>query len=272
MTAPLSLRRRGRLAVVLACTVALAGGALAWGYFKSSGLGTASASVGTLGAPTSVRGTPSGSNVAVSWAGVTDPGPGTFGYYVSRTPVPSGSSTDVCGSSPTSLLPAAQTSCTDAAVPNGTFTYTVTSVYNSFSGNGHSGQVVVAVQPTASAPGVSAVTTSGTSLTWVNGENVTLTDSASGNGGTLASVAYYFCTTAAAPCTSANWTQIGSSTSSGSWSLVWSAANLPADGTYDVVAIATTTSSLTSSTSTATEIGVDTTPPTVSTPSVNGFS
>ena len=47
--------------------------------------------------------------------------------------------------------------------------------------------------------------------------------------------------------------------------------SLPADGTYEVVAVAT--DNLTnSSTSASTLLTVDSTPPTVSMPSVNGFS
>ena len=262
--------RRGRLVAVAVGVASLLCGVAAWAYFTSTGVGSGAASVGALAAPTNVNGNPNGSTVAVSWTGVTDPGTGTFGYYVTRTPYPSGMSTNVCGS-PTALLPASPTSCSDSAVPNGTYTYTVTAVYNSFSTGGQSGQVVVAVKPSAGAPGVSAATTFGSSPIWVSGENVTLTDTPSANGGVLTSVAYHYCATASAPCTSSNWTAIGSSTSGGTWPVVWPAGSLPADGTYDVVATAST-SSLTSDVSPATEVGVDTTPPNISTPNVNGFS
>jgi hypothetical protein len=157
-------------------------------------------------------------------------------------------------------------------VPNGTYTYTVTAVYNSFSSSGSSGQVTVAVAPTASAPGVSATTTYDSNPIWVNEENVTLTDSPSSNGGSVTSVSYYYCLTSAAPCTSSNWTSIGTTTSGGSWSVTWASASLPADGTYDLVATATDSTPLNSPVSSATEVAIDTTPPTVSTPSVNGFS
>ena len=260
----------GRLTTILAIVGVVAVGGAAWAYFTSTGVGSGAASVGALAAPTNVNGNPSGSTVAVSWTGVTDPGTGVFGYYVTRTPYPSGTSTNVCGS-PTPLLPASPTSCSDSAVPNGTYSYTVTAVYNSFSSSGQSGQVVVAVKPSAGAPGVNAATTFGSSPIWVSGENVTLTDMPSANGGVLTSVAYYYCATASAPCTSLNWTPIGSSASGGTWSVVWPAGSLPADGTYDVVATAST-SSLTSDVSAATEVGVDTTPPNISTPNVNGFA
>ena len=106
----------------------------------------------------------------------------------------------------------------------------------------------------------------------MNSENVTLGDTPSTNGGpAVASVTYYYCLTSH-PCTSSNWTSIGTSSGGGTWSVIWTNTNLPADGTYDVVAAATNASSMASATSSATEVGIDTTPPTVSTPSVNGFS
>ena len=241
-------------------TLAIVGSA--WAYFSSPGSGTASASVGTLPAPTHVTGAPSGTIVAVSWTGVSDPGSGSFGYVVTRMPYPSGTTVDACGSSPTSLLPATVTSCSDTSVPNGTYIYTVTAVYNSFSAGESSSQVNVAVAPTASAPVVSATTTFGSSPIWLNKENITLTDDALTNGGpSVASVSYYYCPQSVAPCTSSNWTPIGTSSSTGTWPFTLASAMLPADGTYDVVATATNTTSLTSPVSSATEVGVDTTAP-----------
>jgi len=133
--------------------------------------------------------------------------------------------------------------------------------------------------PVASAPGASATTSYGTNPPiWFNKEDVTLTDSPSVNGGTsVASVTYYYCLTSNSSCTNtstANWTSIGTSMASGSnWTLTWASTSLPADGTYYLMATATNSSSITSGPSaSSTEIGIDTTPPTVSTPSVNGYS
>jgi hypothetical protein len=150
----------------------------------------------------------------------------------------------------------------------------VTAVYNSFSAaSTPSAPVTVAnIAPSASAPGISATVLYGTNPYWVNDENVNLADTPSTNGGSpITSVAYYDCSTSVAPCTSANWTPIGSTSAGGSWSVTWASASLPADGTYDVVAVATDASSLTSATSSATEVGIDTTAPTNLTPSVNGY-
>ena len=122
------------------------------------------------------------------------------------------------------------------------------------------------------APPVASGTTHSTdsnSVYWVNGETVTLTDVVSYSGaGTVSSVAYYYCAT---PSCGSNGTFIGDG-SAGLWSYSWTAANLPsADGTYYIVAVATDSLSDVGTSSTA-KLGVDRTPPTVSTPSVNGFS
>lgn len=132
--------------------------------------------------------------------------------------------------------------------------------------------------PTAGAPAASATTSYSTAPMWFDKENVTLTDTPSANGGTsVASVTYYYCLTSNALCTNsstANWTSIGTSTASGSsWTLTWASTALPADAKYYLMATATNSSSITGGpSSTSTEIGIDTTPPSVSTPSVNGVS
>jgi hypothetical protein len=265
-----------RVLGILAVVGILAVGGAAFAYFTSTGSGTGAAAVGSLGSPALVTGSPSGSTVAVSWSAVNDPGSGNFGYYVSRTPYPSGAAVDVCSSSPTALL--SRTSCNDTSVPSGNYTYTVTVVYNAWTNSASSAEVtVVSTPPSASPPGVSAIVNYGTNPYWVNKENVTLTDTPSTNGGsTIASVTYYYCLTSQSLCTNsstANWTAIGSSVTAGTWTLTWASTSLPADGTYYLMATATNSSSITSTpSSSSTEIGIDTTPPTVSTPSVNGFS
>lgn len=270
-----SMSTRRRLVAVLAVVGILAVGGAAWAYFTSSGSGTGAGATGSLGSPAPVTGSPSGSTVAVSWATVTDPGSGNFGYYVTRAPYPSGATVPVCSSSATSLL--SGTTCNDTSVPSGNYTYTVTVVYNSWTHSAASGEVTVAnIAPSASAPGVSATTHYGTNPYWVNSENVTLMDSPNTNGGSaIAKVTYYYCLTSQGSCTNAstaNWTQIASSTTTGTWTYTWTSASLPADGTYYLMATATNADPQTSVPSSSTEVGVDTTPPSVSTPSVNGFS
>jgi hypothetical protein len=265
-----NISRRAKLLIGASAALVIGlTGALAFAYFTSTGRGSGAATVSSLGSPALVTGSPSGSTVAVSWAAVTDLGSGTFGYYVTRTPYPSGSPVAVCSSSPTSLL--SGTSCNDTSVPSGNYTYSVTVVYNSWSNSASSGEVTVAnIAPAASAPSVSATTNYGTNPYWVNEENVTLTDTPTTNGGSaIASVSYYYCKVTAAPCNSGNWLPIGSTSGGGTWSVVWALTSPPSDGTYDVVAIATNTAALNSAVSTATEIGVDTTGPVVSAPSIS---
>lgn len=271
------MRRSSLVGLTIAVLVALGIATVAWAYFMSTGSGTGAAATATLNLPTSVNAGPaSGTTVPVSWTASATGGGAAApqGYYVTRTPSPSGASVAACGSSPSALLPPTPTSCSNTSVPSGAYTYTVTAVYNSFSATSNpSAPVTVAnISPSASAPGVSAPVNYGTSPYWVNGENMTLADMPSTNGGSpITSVAYYYCSTSVAPCTSGNWVPIGSTSAGGGWTVTWASASLPTDGTYDVVAVATDASSLTSATSSATKVGIDTTAPTNLTPSVNGY-
>jgi hypothetical protein len=248
-------------------------GTAAWAFFTSRGSGTASASVGTIYQPTGVTvpSTSNGTAISVSWTAPTEPAGVTLdGYYVQRlvgsTPSPA------CGSSPTSLI--SGTSCSDTGVSSGSYTYEVTAVFRSWTAtSAPSNSVVVdSTTPTASAPGVAATVTYGTNPKWTDGQDVTLTDAPTDVGGTgVSSVAYYYCPSSAGSCTSSTpWISIGSSSSSGtSWSVSWTVPP-PVDGTYKVVAVATGNNTNVSSPSAATLVGIDTTPPNVSQPIVNG--
>jgi hypothetical protein len=137
--------------LVLAATLYLATGAAA--YFTTSGAGTVAASETTLAAPTGVSSSVSGPSVNVGWSGVTPPGGGAVaGYYVER--FAGASSTPACGSSPTSLLPAASTSCTDTGdpsgngVPAGSYTYEAVAVWRSWSTASSAGSPVTVQPPT----------------------------------------------------------------------------------------------------------------------------
>ena len=104
-------------------------------------------------------------------------------------------------------------------------------------------------------------------VTWTNGQSASLSDTVTAGAGTVNSVSYYWCTTSS--CSSSG-NFIGTSTVGAPWAVPWS--SLPAgDGVYYVVAVATDSLSNTG-TSTATQVGIDRTPPTVPTPSVNGQS
>ena len=63
----------------------------AWGFFSSQGAGNGTVMVGSLAAPTGVSATPTAGTVTIAWSGVTPPGTAALGYFVTRSPVPSGS-------------------------------------------------------------------------------------------------------------------------------------------------------------------------------------
>lgn len=129
----------GRLLVILVGTVVfttLAGAA--FGYWGTTGSGVGSASTGTLNAPTRVtaNSTAGSGSVSVNWSAPTGT-LGAQGYLVTRTG--NGTSTAACGTS-ASMLKA--TSCTDSSVPDGTYNYTVTAVYNSWTATSAASQSV----------------------------------------------------------------------------------------------------------------------------------
>jgi hypothetical protein len=126
--------------------------------------------------------------------------------------------------------------------------------------------------PIASAPAATAAVTFGTNPLFVNNEVVSLTAPATDVGSSVASVSYYYCAGSTGACTSANWIGIGTSTTAATNYPVPTAAPLAADGPYRVVAVATDAAGNASTPSTATAITVDTTPPTVTRPTVNGHS
>ena len=114
----------------------------AFSYWAASGVGVGSAATGRLQPPTAVTVPAHASSaVPVSWAaagGATAPS----GYVVTRRF--GTSTTPACGSNPGNPITA--TSCTDTVATNGSYTYSVTSVYRSWTAASiPSGAVVVAI-------------------------------------------------------------------------------------------------------------------------------
>lgn len=110
---------------VVALTSAVAGSALA--YFTHEGLGSASAAVTKLNAPTITAATPGANGtVALSWGAVTPPGPQAVKYYVSRDGGEAG------GTCSAPAVPTAATSCVDSDLDAGTYSYKVTAVWRSW--------------------------------------------------------------------------------------------------------------------------------------------
>ena len=151
---------RRRLVAILAVVGVLAVGGAAFAYFTSTGSGTGAAATGRLNPPTSVHAGPvSGITVPVTWTASATGGGAVApqGYYVTES---NGSTTSpACGTNSTHLITSG-TSCTDGngtsysstsggpanpPLANGSYTYTVVAVYNSWSASGTSGSVSVNV-------------------------------------------------------------------------------------------------------------------------------
>lgn len=146
-----SPRRIGRLpkslavvvAVVGALTLAFASPALA--RWSTSGLGSGTASTGTLNAPTDVTATSTAGtgSARVDWtaSAVSGTAVAPTGYRVKRTNSVTGSVSTACASDTT---PVTGTSCTDSSVSDGTYSYTVIAVRGSWSASSSaSGSVTV---------------------------------------------------------------------------------------------------------------------------------
>jgi hypothetical protein len=116
------------MGVLGAIAVATSAGA----YFASHGSGAGSAQTATFNPPTSVIASfpvPTVRTVDVTWTAADEPdGIKIDGYYVQRylgaTPSPA------CGTSPTTLI--STVSCADTDVASGTYTYTVTAVFRTW--------------------------------------------------------------------------------------------------------------------------------------------
>jgi len=157
------MTRRPRIKIALVALAVLGVAATAWGYWTTSGSGTASAGVATLNAPTNVS-VPStaSSAVHVSWTDSTLSNGTTAasGYYVTRIKNSNSSTSNACGTSQSTLTSSTATSCDDTSVPDGTYHYTVTAVYHSWTAAASSGNVTVVNDTTP--PTVTAVVASTT--------------------------------------------------------------------------------------------------------------
>src|SRR5262249_33611533 len=129
--------RKRRLLLLGTVVVALAAvfGALA--YFSSVGTGTGSANTGTLDAPT-LSATPGAGTVALGWTTVSPPtGTDPVTYYITRD------SGDAGGDCATSASPSSATSCTDSGLSTGTYHYTVTAKWHSWTAKSNAATATV---------------------------------------------------------------------------------------------------------------------------------
>ena len=107
----------------LTLALALVGGATA--HWTATGAGSGSGSVATLAAP-ALGGSPGAGTATLTWTAVTPPGSGSVSYYVQRN---GGSPAGNC---PTQAEPTSVLTCADTGLANGTYTYTATAVWHSW--------------------------------------------------------------------------------------------------------------------------------------------
>lgn len=180
---------RTRIAVAAAAALAIScGGPAASAYWQTLGSnpGTARAdAIATMGVPTASA---SAGAAAVSWApGTTAGGRAVSGYSVSRYSSATGGTMVAAGGGCGGIVTA--TSCTEAALPSGTWYYTVTPKLGFWAGpeSARSGGVVIADTTKPNAPTISATGTvnignkanapvSGTAAAGVSSVTVTATD------------------------------------------------------------------------------------------------
>ena len=153
--------RRLRPRLLLLAAVVLGSVGAAYAFFTSTGAGTASASVGTLSQPTITAAAAGAGTVSLSWSAVSAPASPGVVYYVTRA------GGTVGGNCPTSVATATSTtSCTDSGLTKGTYTYTVTAVWQSWTATSASSQATLASgalsQFVVTAP---ATATAGTAVT-----------------------------------------------------------------------------------------------------------
>ena len=131
--------RRLALAAVPFFIAAAFGVTAASAYISTAGSGYGTAALGTLTAPAAPTPTPGAGTVALSWSSVSPPtGTDTVTYYVQRN------GADPGGNCPTKAAPSTATSCTDSGLSAGTYSYTVTAVWHSWSATSSSTPVTIA--------------------------------------------------------------------------------------------------------------------------------
>ena len=115
----------------------LLGAAPAIAFFSASGSGNAAAVIGTLSAP-APNATAGAGTVTLSWSAVSPPsGTVAVRYYVQRD------GANAAGNCANSATPSAATSCTDSGLSAGTYHYTVTAVWLSWSASSSSTPVTI---------------------------------------------------------------------------------------------------------------------------------
>jgi hypothetical protein len=150
--------------VGVAAVAAISGSALA--YFTSAGLGTATAEVSKLTKPTITAATAGvGGTVSLSWSAATAPEVEAVQYYVTRN------GEGAAGTCPPKATPSATTTCVDKELEPGTYTYTVTAIWRSWSNTSSASAATVTIGPATHFTITAATTTPAASAA----DNLTIT-------------------------------------------------------------------------------------------------
>jgi hypothetical protein len=150
--------------VGVAVVAAISGTALA--YFTSAGLGTAKAEISKLTKPVITTATAGvGGTVSLSWSAAVAPGVDAVQYYVTRD------GEDPGGTCAAPAVPTAATSCVDKELEPGTYTYTVTAVWRSWSNTSTASAATVTIGPATHFTISAATTTPAVSIA----DNLTIT-------------------------------------------------------------------------------------------------
>ena len=138
------VKRAGLILLVLAAFSVV--GASAWAYWTTHGIGSASASTGTLYAPGAPVASVTGpGTVHLTWNTSTlSNNTAAQGYYVTRSDAPA---TKICE---TSGPPTGVKSCDDTSVGQGTYTYKVTAVYGSWTASSGESNTIIGTTTTVS--------------------------------------------------------------------------------------------------------------------------
>src|SRR5436305_1544024 len=126
------MKRRSLLLAVGVIWGFIATVATAWAFWTGSGVGAGTGAVGVANAPTNVTATqpnPAARTVHVTWVIPTTPdGSSPSSFTVARS---NGTTAAACGTG-TTPLPGTTTNCDDTNVASGTYTYTVTMKWHSW--------------------------------------------------------------------------------------------------------------------------------------------
>ena len=131
------LRRNASLTALGGLLVAVVWAGVVHAYWTAPGSGFGSGPVGTLTVPT-LGGAPGAGTATLTWTAVTPPGSGPVTYYVQRN------GANPAGNCPTQAAPTSVLSCTDTGLIKGSYTYTATAVWRSWTATSSPAQVTLA--------------------------------------------------------------------------------------------------------------------------------